>query len=57
MQVLSKSMEKSYLKELNLVHHKGLRFVLETFRTSPVDSLYTKAHEAPLQLWCEKLAL
>ena len=30
---------------------------LGAFRTSPVVSLYTKAHEAPLQLRCEKLAL
>ena len=48
---------KSYLKKLEPIHHKGLRLVLGAFRTSPVVSLYTKAHEAPLQLRCEKLAL
>ena len=33
------------------------RLVLGAFRTSPVVSLYTEAHEAALQLRCEKLAL
>ena len=33
------------------------RLVLRAFRTSPIISLYTEVHEAPLQLRCEKLAL
>ena len=52
-----RSARKSYFKKLDPIHHKGLRLVLGTFRTSSAVSLYTKAHEAPLQLRCEKLAL
>ena len=52
-----RSARKSYLKKLDPIHHKGLRLVLGTFRTSPAVSLYTEIHEAPLQLRCEKLAL
>ena len=43
--------------QLDPIYHEGLRQVLGAFRTSPVDSLYAEAHEAPLQLRCEKLAL
>ena len=39
------------------MHHEDLRQVLGAFRTFPVDSLCAEAHEAPLQLRCEKLAL
>ena len=42
---------------LDPIHHEGWRLVLGAFRTSPVVSLYTEAHEAPLHLRCEKLAL
>ena len=43
----------SYLKQLDPIHYDGLRQVLRAFRTSPVDSLYAKAHE---EIRCEKLA-
>ena len=43
---------KSYLKKPDPIHHESLRLV---FRTSPVVSLYTEAHEAPLQLRCKKI--
>ena len=49
-----RSARKSYLKKLGPIHHRGLRLILGAFRTSPVVSLYTEAHEAPLQLQCEK---
>ena len=48
---------KSYLKKLDPIYFECLRLVLGAFRTSPVVSLYTEAHEALLQLKCEKLAL
>ena len=47
----------SYLKQLDPIHHEGLRQDLRAFRTFPVDSLYAEAHEAPRQLRREKLAL
>ena len=52
-----KSAWKSYLKKLDPIQHEGLRLVLGAFRTSPEVSLYTEAHETPLKLRCEKLAL
>ena len=52
-----RSARKSYLKKHDPIHHEGLRLVLGAFRTSPVVSLFTEAHEAHLQLRCEKLAL
>ena len=45
-----------HLKELNSIHHQGLRLALGTYSTS-VESLYTEADEPPLPLRCEKLAL
>ena len=48
-----RSARKLNLKRLNPIHHKSLRLVW----SSPVISLYTGAHEAPLHLRCEKLAL
>ena len=48
---------RSYLKQLDPVHHEDVEQALGVFRTSPVDSLYAEAHEAPLQLRCKKLAL
>ena len=54
---INRSVRRSYLKQLDPIHHKGLRQVLGAFRTSPVDSLYAKPHGAPLQFRCEKLAL
>ena len=49
--------EKTYLKELNTIHHQGLRLALGAYSTSPVGSLYTEADEPPLTLRREKLAL
>ena len=52
-----RSARKSYIKKLDPIHHEGPRVVLGAFKTSPIDSLYTEAHEAPLQLRSKKLAL
>ena len=52
-----RSVWKSDFKKLDSIHYEGLRLVLGAFRTSPVVSLYTEAHETPLQLRCEQLAL
>ena len=35
----------SILKQLDPIHHQGLRIVLGAFRTSPAQSLYIEAHE------------
>ena len=48
---------KTYLKELNTIHHQGLRLALGAFKTSPVESLYTEANEPPLTIRRNKLAL
>ena len=48
---------KSYLMELDIVHHQGLRLALGAFRTSPVESLYVEAEEPSFYLRIEKLAL
>ena len=48
---------KTYLKELNTVHHQGLRLALGAYSTSPIESLYTEADEQPFTLRSEKLAL
>ena len=47
---------KTYLKELNIIHHQGLRLAIGAYRTS-VESLHTVADKPPLTLRCEKLAL
>ena len=47
---------KTYLKELNTIHHQGLRLALGAYSTS-IESLYTVADEPPLTLKREKLAL
>ena len=39
------------------VHNQGLRLSLGAFRSSPVESLYVEAHEPPLEIGREKLAL
>ena len=41
---------KSYFKSLQTVHHERLRLVLGAFRTSPVESLCSKAYKSPLKL-------
>ena len=51
------SARKSYLMELDTVHHQGLRLALGAFRTSPVESLYVEAEEPSLYLRREKLTL
>ena len=51
------SARKSYLMELDTVHHQGLRLALGVFRTSPVENLYVEAKESSLYLRREKLAL
>ena len=48
---------KTYLKELNTIHHQGLRLALGAYSTSPIESLYTEADEPRLTLRREKLAL
>ena len=45
------------MKELNTIHHQGLRLALGTYSTSPNESLYTEAGEPPLTLRREELAL
>ena len=51
------SARKSYRSCLDSIHHLGLRLALSALRTSPVESLYVEANEAPLSLRREKLAL
>ena len=51
------SARKSYLRCLDSIHHLGLRLALGALRTSPVESLYVEANEAPLSLRRERLAL
>lgn len=48
---------KFYVKILDHMHHAWLRLVQGTFKTSPIESLYGEAHEPPLKLRREKLAL
>ena len=51
------SARKSDLRCLDSIHHLGLRLAFGAERTSPVESLYVEANEAPLSLRREKLAL
>ena len=51
------SASKTALTKLDPVHNKGLRLSLGAFRSSPVESLYVEAHEPPLEIRREKLAL
>ena len=51
------SARKSYLRCLDSIHHLGLRLALGALRTSPVESLYVEANEAPLSHRRERLAL
>ena len=51
------SARQSYIKSLDTIHHQGLRLVLGAFRTSPAESLYSEANEAPLALRRQKLAM
>ena len=51
------SASKVALAKLDPVHNQGLRLSLGAFRSSPVESLYVEAHEPPLEMRREKLAL
>ena len=51
------STSKTALAKLDPVHNQGLRLSLGAFRSSPVESLYVEAHEPPLEIRREKLAL
>ena len=51
------SASKTALAKLDPVHNQGLRLSLGAFRSSPVKSLYVEAHEPPLEIRREKLAL
>ena len=51
------SVSKVALAKLDPVHNQGLRLNLGAFRSSPVESLYVEAHEPPLEIRREKLAL
>ena len=45
------------LKQLDPIHHQGLRIALGAFRTSPAQSLYVEAHESSLTTRQVKLSL
>ena len=47
----------SYLKQLNTIHHQGLRLCLGAYRTSPAESLYVAADEPSLEHRRIKLSL
>ena len=51
------SASKTALAKLDPVHNQGLHLSLGAFRSSPVESLYVVAHEPPLEIRREKLAL
>ena len=51
------SASKTALAKLDPVHNQGLLLSLGAFRSSPVESLYVEAHEPPLEIHREKLAL
>ena len=51
------SARRSVLKQLDPIHHQGLRIALGAFRTSPAQSLYTEAHEPSLTIRRLKLSL
>ena len=43
--------------KLDPVHNQGLRLSLGAFCSSPVESLYIEAHEPPLEIRRDKLAI
>ena len=51
------SARKSYIKEIDTIHHQGLRLALGAFTTSPIESLYAEANEPSLSMRREKLSL
>lgn len=46
-----------YLKQLDPVHHEGLRLILGAFRTSPAESLYVEGNEWSLERRRQYLSL
>ena len=55
--IVYRSASKTALTKLDPVHNQGLRLSLGAFRSSPVESLYVEAHEPPLEIRKDKLAL
>ena len=55
--IVYESASKTALAKLDPVHNQGLRLSLGAFRSSPVESLHVEAHEPPLEIRREKLAL
>ena len=51
------SARQSILKQLDPIHHQGLRITLGAFRTSPAQSLYIEAHEPSLTTHRLKLSV
>ena len=51
------SAAKTSLVKLDPVHNQGLRLSLGAFCSSPVESLYIEAHEPPLEIRRDKLAI
>ena len=51
------SASKTALDKLDTIHNQGLCLSIRAFRSSPVESLYVEAHEPPLEIRWEKLAL
>ena len=51
------SASKTAFAKLDPAHNQGLRLSLGAFCSSPVESLYVEAHEPPLEIRREKLAL
>ena len=55
--IVYRSASKTALAKLDRVHNQGLRLSLGAFRSSPVETLYVEAHEPPLEIRREQLAL
>ena len=51
------SASKTALAKLDPAHNQGLRLSLGAFCSSPVESLYVEAHEPPLEIRRDRLAL
>ena len=51
------SAHRSILKQLDPIHHQGLRITLVAYHTSPAQSLYIEAHEPSLTTRRLKLSL
>ena len=51
------SASKTALAKLDPVHNQGLRLSLGAFCSAPVENLYVEAHEPPLEICNEKLAV